>query len=335
MHNEIVFSSRQGRKVWNALDRIAHDYDQEETPLELEDVAHDVLKTIIDDSALKKICSVSDNNTMSHIVIRNFLSIQSLPLTPTNDASPETSGWRIPASALLGLLRLSGHTARSFLDEMNGRLCHMVMPAKNNEKSFVRSTKKLGFHTEVVNGYFIEENPIPGEPVSPDVFGLMGLRNPDGIATTLIPLASVLNSLTPQIVESLMKPQFSAVSQSSFDRAISINNISVLKKLHDGGMGLRYSNSKVMANNLEAAKALQVLADAISHSDQVMKVVLHPGDVLILNNRTCVHGRNAITGTQNFDGMDRWLIRIYGYKFSALPMLKTLPNKKHIILVDA
>lgn len=334
MHNEIIFSSTQGRDVWDALDKIADNYDQEETPLELENIAHDVLKAIIDDSILNKIRAFSGNKEMSHIIIRNFLSIKTLPFTPTDDISPDTSAWRIPASALLGLLRLSGHSARSFLDEMNGRLCHMVMPAKNNEKSFIRSTKKLGFHTEVVNGYFIEENPSLGKPVSPDVFGLIGLRNPDAIATTLIPLTSVLDSLKPQIIESLMKPQFSAISQSSFDRDISINNISVLKKLHNGCMGLRYSNSKVTANNLEAAKALQALSDAINRSAHIVRVVLNPGDALILNNRTCVHGRGAIEGTQKFDGMDRWLIRIYGYKLAALPMLKTLSDKKHIITVD-
>ncbi len=333
MHNEIIFSSREGRKVWKTLDRIAHKFDQEKTPLELEDVAHDALKEIIDDSVLRKISTVS-NNTMSHVVIRNFLSIQSLPCTPTNDRSPDTVGWRIPATALLGLLRLSGHSARSFLDEMDGRLCHMVMPAKNSEKSFIRSTKKLKFHTEVVNGYFFEENPTPGEPVSPDVFGLIGLRNPDGIATTLIPLDKVLNNLKPKVIESLMKPHFSATSQSSFDREININNIPLLKKLNDGGMGLRYSHSKVTANNSEAAQALYALTDEISHSEHITEVVLHPGDALILNNRTCVHGRSAITGTQKFDGMDRWLIRIYGYKFTTLPMLKTLPDKKHVIMVD-
>ncbi|WP_300002510.1 carbon starvation induced protein CsiD [uncultured Cedecea sp.] len=333
MQNEIVFSSRQGRKVWNTLNSVAHNYDQEDTPLELESVAHDILKMIIDDTVLKKISAVSDNK-ISYLVIRNFLSIQSLPFTPIDNASPDTPGWRIPASALLGLLRLSGHSARSFLDEMNGRLCHMVMPAKNNEKSFNRSTKKLGFHTEVVNGYFMEEDPMPGNPISPDAFGLLGLRNPDSIATTVIPLESVLKSLTPKVIESLMKPQFSAISQSSFDREFSINNISVLKKLHDGGMGLRYSNSKVTANNLEAAKALQALADTINRSENITQVVLHPGDVLLLNNRTCIHGRDAIAGTQKFDGMDRWLIRIYGYKLASLSMLKTLPNKKHIITVD-
>lgn len=334
MQNEIIFSSGQGRNVWNTLDSITHEYDQEESPLELENVAHDLLKNIIDDSVLTKIRAVSSDNKLSHIVIRNFISIKSLPYTPIDDNPPDTADWRIPATALLGLLKLSGHSARSFMDEMNGRLCHMVMPAKNNEKSFVRSTKKLGFHTEVVNGYFIEEDPIPGKPISPEVFGLLGLRNPDGIATTLIPLDSVLKNLTQEVIIELMKPQFSAISQSSFDREIKINKISVLKRLNGGGMGLRYSRSKVIANNPIAAEALQVLADEISHSDHVIQVVLNPGDAIILNNRTCVHGRGSISGTQKFDGMDRWLLRIYGYKFDTLSRLKTLPDKQHVIMVD-
>ncbi|MBS0849992.1 carbon starvation induced protein CsiD [Citrobacter sp. JGM124] len=334
MQNEIIFSSSQGRKVWNTLDSIAHNYDQEKNPIELENIAHDLLKKIIDDSMLKKIQEIANNEMSSHIIIRNFLAIQSLPYTPTDDCSPDSVSWRTPASALLGLLRLTGHSARSFMDEMNGRLCHMVMPARNNEKSFLRSTKKLGFHTEVVNGYFYEESPCIGKPVSPEVFGLLGLRNPDGIATTLIPLERVLKSLTPDVISALMKPNFCAISQSSFDREIIIKDVPVLKKLHGGGMGLRYSRSKVMANNTEASEALHQLTDAINHSEHIEQVVLNPGDALILNNRTCVHGRGSITGTQKFDGMDRWLIRIYGYKFATLPMLKTLPEKKHVIMVD-
>ena len=334
MQNEIVFSSSQGRKVWNALDRIAHNYDQEKNPLELENIAHDLLKKTIDASMLKKIREIANNGMVSHLIVRNFLSIQSLPYTPTDDRPPDSAGWRIPASALLGLLRLTGHSARSFLDEMDGRLCHMVMPARNNEKSFMRSTKKLGFHTEVVNGYFYEESPDPGKPISPEVFGLLGLRNPDGIATTLIPLSRVLKNLTSDVIDALMKPDYSAVSQSSFDREIIIKDVPVLKKLSGGCMGLRYSRSKVTANNAKASEALHRLTDEINHSEYVEQVVLQPGDALILNNRTCVHGRGSIVGTQKFDGMDRWLIRIYGYKFATLPMLKTLPEKKHVIMVD-
>lgn len=334
MQNEIIFSSSQGHKVWNTLDRIAHNYDQEKNPLELEIIAHDLLKKIIDESILKRIRAVANHGVLSYIVIRNFLSIQTLPFTPTDDSPPDSADWRTPASALLGLLRLTGHSARSFMDEMDGRLCHMIMPARNNEKSFTRSTKKLGFHTEVVNGYFFEESPVPGKPVSPEVFGLLGLRNPDSIATTLIPLDRVLKNLTPVAIDALMRPHFSAISQSSFDREIVINNVSVLKKLSGGYMGLRFSHSKIMANNAKAAEALRMLTDEISHSEYIEQIVLNPGDALILNNRTCVHGRGSISGTQRFDGMDRWLIRIYGYKFATLPMLKTLPDKKHVIMVD-
>lgn len=32
MQNEIIFSSSQGRKVWNTLDSIAHNYDHGEKP---------------------------------------------------------------------------------------------------------------------------------------------------------------------------------------------------------------------------------------------------------------------------------------------------------------
>ncbi|MDE9566909.1 TauD/TfdA family dioxygenase [Xenorhabdus bovienii] len=52
----------------------------------------------------------------------------------------------------------------------------------------------------------------------------------------------------------------------------------------------------------------------IKNSKQIMHVALSPGDALILNNRICLHGRSAISDTAKFDGTDRWLVRIYGYK---------------------
>jgi hypothetical protein len=94
-----------------------------------------------------------------YLLVRNLLSAESLPLTPTDDRSPDEQGWREQAAALLGMLAACGATAASFEDEMGGRLCHMVMPAKNSETSYSRSTKPLNFHTEVVNGYFAEEAP--------------------------------------------------------------------------------------------------------------------------------------------------------------------------------
>jgi len=97
---------------------------------------------------------------------------------------------------------------------------------------------------------------------------------------------------------------------------------------------LRYSSSKLKATNAEGEEALRIFSQELNDAKKIQSIVLNPGDAIILNNRTCVHGRNAIIGTERFDGMDRWLIRIYGYKFDTLPILKTLPDKQHVMTVD-
>lgn len=333
MENEIFFSQSQSIAIWDALDKMPNDYDQEKNPLDFEKLAAETLNEIIESELLTKIKEMGVNNHSPYLIIRNFISVKELPSTPINDRSPDTQGWRIPAAALMGLLRLTGHSARAFLDEMNGRLCHMVMPAKNDDKSLKRSTKQLSFHTEVVNGYFIEENPTPGQPVAPELFGLIGLRNPDNIATTLLPLKSVLSKLEPLIINELKKNIFRSTSQSSFDRDICIDNVPVLKELKDGATGVRYSHSKLTAKDKCGAEALKCLTELINSSAHTLYISLNPGDVLLINNRTSLHGRAAIADSAKFNGEDRWLLRIYGYKPSTLPVLKTLQDQKHIMEV--
>lgn len=95
-----------------------------------------------------------------------------------------------------------------------------------------------------------------GQPVAPESFGLIGLRNPDNISTTLLPLRSVLAKLESETINELMKPIF--------------------------------------------------------HS-------------------TSLHRRTIIASSAKFSGLDRWLLRVYGYKFSTLPVLKTHADKQHIM----
>jgi len=185
MEYEIIFSKRQSSEIWDVLSKILVDYDQEVTPLAFESLAAEILNETLDTAIANKIKFSLRNNHSPYLLIRNFISLKTLPSTPTNDESSDPSSWQITAAAFMGLLRLTGHSARSFQEEMNGRLCHMVMPARNDEKSYRRSTKELMFHTEVVNGYFVEENPRMGQPVAPESFGLLGLRNPDNISTML------------------------------------------------------------------------------------------------------------------------------------------------------
>ncbi|CEE91710.1 hypothetical protein XNA1_550035 [Xenorhabdus nematophila str. Anatoliense] len=332
--NEFILSDRESSSLWDVIQKIPESYDQEKNPIELEFLASDAIKNTLDSKTLSKIKAFKENKAESFLLLRNFIAIKNLLPTPTNDVSPDNKGWRTPAAALLGVLRLTGHSARSFSDEMNGRLCHMVMPAKNDEKSYLRSTKKLGFHTEVVNGYFIEEDPYYGQPVSPEIFGLIGLRNPDRVATTLLRLEYILEELDQDTIEELMKPNFFAQSQSSFDREISIENVPALKINKDGIIYIRYSHSKLIAKEEKSRLALLALSNAINNSSKVEFISLNPGDILIINNRICLHGRSSLTDTAQFNGFDRWLLRLYGYAITTIPILKTQSECKHIMMVE-
>ncbi|CDH31351.1 carbon starvation induced protein CsiD [Xenorhabdus bovienii] len=332
--NIILLSVHERNTIYSALQKIPENYDQEKTPLELEKLAYDIIMNSFYDSTLLKLSHFGKYNDVPFLFVRNLIPLIDLPPTPNNDSSPATPSWKVPAAALLGLLRFTGHTARSFLDEMGGRLCHMVMPSMNDDKSYLRSTKKLNFHTEVVNGYFSEENPAIGAPLSPESFGLIGLRNPDNISTTLLPLCDVLKNLKQETIYELMKPNFTARSQSSFDKNIEVKNIAVLNTCLNGQIGIRYSHSKLQGNNEAAQQAYEELSTVIKNSKQIMHVALSPGDALILNNRICLHGRSAISDTAKFDGTDRWLVRIYGYKENSTAFMNTLEDSRHIMKVD-
>lgn len=334
MQTEVSLSADHATKLYQAINNIPREYDQEKQPQELEQIVGEILLNMLPENVLSMIHLFREKNHLPYMLFRNFISLPDLPATPTNDISPATRGWRHPAAALLGLLHLAGCSARSFKDEMEGRLCHMVMPAKNSDKSYSRSTKKLGFHTEVVNGHFTEEHPRYGQPISPEVFGLVGLRNPSHVPTTLLQLNNILHNLSPATLNELMQPHFIAHSQSSFDRNITIENISVIQKINNEILGIRYSHSKLQALGHDAEKALSTLGDVINNSDKIEYVALNPGDVMIINNRTCLHGRSSISDTAKFDGLDRWLVRIYGYRNETLSALKCDSVNKHIILVE-
>jgi hypothetical protein len=63
---------------------------------------------------------------------------------------------------------------------------------------------------------------------------------------------------------------------------------------------------RIPAGDPRAEQALARAVEAIE--DNLMDIVLEPGDVLILDNFRVVHGRRAFY--PRYDGRDRWLKRI-------------------------
>lgn len=310
-------------------------YNQEISPYIVKSIAEENIRKQLanDGNVYSELSWFSERQKYGYLLMRNCFSTTALPPTPCNDEAPDTSLWIEPASTLMALLGVTGHTVSSYLNEMQGRLAHMVMPAKNNEKSWVRSTKSLSPHTEVVNGHWSEMLPddTQNQIIAPEVFALACLRNPIQAATTIWSLDDILNNLSYSTIEQLMRPEYIANSQSSFDVDSKIENVSVIGDIN-GRLVIRYSNSKLVGINDAANEALEKLRKHLSDPQYINKVVLQPGDILIINNRIALHGRDNLSGSANYDGNDRWLIRMYGFSHSSWKKLKHLPEKQHVVL---
>lgn len=155
-------------------------------------------------------------------------------------------------------------------------------------------------------------------PHRADRFMLLGLRNPDSVGTIIAPIAEATKRLPSAAIEQLLQPGAPILPDSSYttDTAgTSSPNTTTPQSpamtalwSRPRGHGLRYdpactphtSGNKAWWNAYEQlTQALQAVAKPVA---------LYPGDLLIVDNDACVHGRAPFTA--RYDGADRWLLRI-------------------------
>ncbi|MBI6549600.1 TauD/TfdA family dioxygenase [Xenorhabdus lircayensis] len=328
----IEFDSAEFLQMQNVSDL----YCQELKPYIVTSLAEDKMKGFLSKNKelFSEISWFREKEKYNYLVFKNCFSTKNIPPTPTNDCPPDTSLWRAPASSLLAVISITGHKVASYEGEMSGRLAHMVMPAKNSEASQLRSTKQLSPHTEVVNGQWAEMLPqnIGNNLISPEIFGLCCLRNPDGAGTTTWYLSDMLDHLPYSVIQQLCKPEYSAKSQSSFDYNFDLENISVISEIN-GKLCMRYSSSKLVGLTDRASNALSELEKHLNNPKFTDKVVLEPGDIFIVNNRITLHGRESLTHAAKYDGTDRWLLRMYGFSQDAWRKLNRNPQIDHVAIV--
>ncbi len=186
----------------------------------------------------------------------------------------------------------------------NGALLHNVLPnrAEENDQSGAGSRAPLLWHIEDAF-----------HPYRCDYLALMALRNPDEIGTSL---GSVRNLKVTQHEREVL-----------WDRRFHIRPDKVhMKGLDVGAPGAEFEHSPQPVSILFGdadepylrinppfmtalpgdEEAEQVLADVISRIDESMgEVILHPGDVVFIDNYLAVHGRGSFT--PRYDGTDRWM----------------------------
>jgi Fe(II)/alpha-ketoglutarate-dependent arginine beta-hydroxylase len=146
----------------------------------------------------------------------------------------------------------------------------------------------------------------------PDHLGLMCLRNPQSTATTIAQMADV--NLPAHHAEILRRPLYSvraddgSSASAGAGRAIDgVKDVPVLFGADDSPYVRVDPGFMVTPEDPNARDALECLYAEVTA--KLQSIVLQPGEMLFLDNRRVVHGREVLHA--RFDGRDRWLRRVW------------------------
>ena len=223
-----------------------------------------------------------------------------IPPTPATDEEAD------------GLLDSMQDTIANFLDvvlrygnivgyaqEQDGRLLQHVFPKKDSETRQISGSSKAELHLHTEAAF---------HPYKPDYVALMCVRGDASAATVYSSLEEVLPTLSTFAINELYQPHFvTSVDESFRARGESDQHITmpVLRMDKDGKRTLVFDAGLMTGTRPAANVALAEFKEAAAA--KAREVTLEAGDILILDNRTIVHGRRPFT--PRYDGTDRWLLR--------------------------
>lgn len=238
-----------------------------------------------------------------------------LPPTPTGFDGNGAKETCVSEASILMIALILGEPV-AYADEKRGVLVQNVYPieAEKHAPSNESSDTDLGFHTELSFSRNHPDRPL--HVTSPDFLLLLGLR-PAPLAdavTTLADASKFSKLLSRRALATLTQPLFQLRAPYSFT--------------HPDGIERRWSSAVPLFHGTEsipmvafdlacgvrgiapdAREALEELRRVVSRPEVQSQVRLRAGDLLVINNRKCVHARSRFHA--RFDGTDRWLQRVY------------------------
>lgn len=251
-----------------------------------------------------------------------------LKFSPLPDTSSTVMG-RAAALAVHGLLRLE---TVSYGSENDGNLFVNLVAMPGQGAVPEKSKARMRGHTDAVSFPFNGEDD-PEDPriaPSPDFVTLVGLRNPQGVPTRVMPLTEMLARLSPDDVAELKKAQYLIRTQRTFRLGTkkllgeehAVIDAPVLKDT-ERGTYVRYSHSNVFPTEEGGAAARASSRLEAACNETAVPVVINPGDVVLVNNRLALHGRAEVG--DDVGGQSRWLLRTYALDTFGLPS-----HKRHL-----
>jgi len=187
-------------------------------------------------------------------------------------------------------------------EEQGGNLVHDVMPIPEhkNKQISTGAYQDIYLHTEEAFHDY-----------SSDYLGLLCIRNNQGVPTTYCSINSI----------DFSDPKFDVLFEKKylFKKVESHKSLSCNSDFEKGYrksvlfgdrqkpfIRIDYYFMDDSDDDLETKNVLKMLISVINLA--LKKIVLQSGDLLLLDNMQCVHGRDAFK--PNYDGQDRWLKRI-------------------------
>lgn len=245
-------------------------------------------------------------NSASYLLIKGFPTDPALPptpLLPTETASKQTfvaEFWLTAIATGLG-------EPIGYKQQKGGRLLHNITPTVRGKDAVTSesSSSALSFHSEA-----------PFHPLAPKFIVFTCLRPEPCAYTEICSVGTIYYHSSLHTIYALEKTlfnfycDFAGTSRGTKTQPVKapICTPAVPYPI------LRFDPENMASSDPESPALLQhVLSLANAHHD---RVCLEPGDIVIVNNYHCVHGRTVFNA--RFDGTDRWHQRIY-----VIPSLST------------
>lgn len=231
-------------------------------------------------------------------VVLRHVPTGDVPATPPSPTSPTGKDLRSELS-LLAVARMLGEPI-GYAPEHGGSIVQNLVPTPDavGRQTSTSSGVDLAFHTETAF-----------HPHLPRYLLLLCLRGDPAASTTLASVEDLLPGLSPEAVDALRRPIFRTAADESFGGSpdAPVGPARPVLGGTDALPTLCWDEELTSSEDPAGAAALEQLAAAAATRHR--SLVLEAGDLLVVDNRRCVHGRSPFQA--RFDGTDRWLQRTF------------------------
>lgn len=237
-----------------------------------------------------------------------------LPATPYSGRS-DFSDIPLTLLKLFGLVRHMGARVIAYANENSGRIYRDVAARRDAREEYSSQgwAQRLPWHTDCAyrpitevpasSANFADDSPAPRWLV------FCVIHAEPAIPLTLVPAAAVVAHLAPAHRYALMQPDFDIVSPASFGPQQRSVALPLLLPDGRGGYLVRLNEHGATGRTERARDGLAALSEVLQNPPGLLRLPLHAGDLIVLDNWRAFHMRSAYT--PQWHGRDRWLVRVY------------------------